>query len=153
MIVALLIVIIAALLWPYETRYAIAMPFKAAWWLIKAPFKLAIWLLSGPKALLMLIWEELTGPRTKASAPWIDTPDEEVEPIYLKASDRQSLIDPKPSDRPSLIDHMDDKYLALGGYSARAYQPPSKDVLYGFLKFLGWTSAVIVVYAGFAGHL
>ena len=43
MIIALLIVIIAALLWPYETRFLIALPFVATWWLITAPFRLVMW--------------------------------------------------------------------------------------------------------------
>ena len=41
MIVALLIVIIGAILWPHKTRFLLVLPFSATWWLITAPFKLA----------------------------------------------------------------------------------------------------------------
>lgn len=59
MIVALLIVIIGALLWPSETKLLIALPFIAAWWLITAPFRLVIWLLAAAWGLVKALTENI----------------------------------------------------------------------------------------------
>ena len=126
MVIALLIVIIGALLWPNETRALIALPFVATWLLVTLPFKAVWW-------LLKYIWTRLLARQPTASTA---------------AVEKASLIDRFDDDYLAI-----GGYTQRAAEQQWTQQVSDKEAIFGFLKFTAWLGVAIVLVAALQGHI